>query len=416
VPVHASGRVEEGPDTQTRAATGLVTNTSYVDPFTGKACTAEDAVDLVSLWQNTCAANRHVAACVGVQFWKRRRVAQFLHTGTRPPRFSRPEAALAHASATGGAVAAWASRIPPDLTQAAARASVPLHRIEDGFVRSVGLGSDFNVPCSIVIDAAGLYYDPRQPSDLETLLATHEIPPAMRARARNVIDRLVAAGTTKYGTGDGSMPPLPQDGRRRILVPGQVADDLSVRLGAGAATGNADLLEKVRAENPDAFIVYKPHPDVEAGHRSGALDDAKVLRHADVVARGGAMAPLIGAVDEVHTMTSLAGFEALLRGRRVVVYGRPFYAGWGLTDDRAPIPRRGRTLCLEALTAGVLLLYPRYIDPVTALPCPVEVLLDRMADPSLWRAGPLVRLRRLQGQTLMRLRKIIRPRAKRTAV
>jgi capsular polysaccharide export protein len=87
-----------------------------------------------------------------------------------------------------------------------------------------------------------------------------------------------------------------------------------------------------------------------------------------------------------------------------------------LTDDRAPIVRRGRTLSLEALAAGVLLLYPRYIDPVTGLPCPVEVLLDRMADTALWRAGPLVRLRRLQGCMALKLRKIIQTRAKRMAM
>jgi capsular polysaccharide export protein len=416
VPVHENGEIDEGPAARRHAATGLITSTAYVDPFTQQGCTAEQALEIASLWQQACKANRRIAACVGVQFWKRRRVSQFLHSGIKPPRFMRGDIALAHASATGGAIAAWASRIPPGLQQAAAAASVPILRIEDGFVRSIGLGSDFNVPCSIVVDAAGLYYDPAQPSDLETLLATHDFPPELQTRAADVIRRLVVAGTTKYGSGISHLPLLPQDGRRRILVPGQVADDLSVRLGAGAATGNADLLAKVRTENPDACIIYKPHPDVEAGHRPGALDDADVLRHADVIARGGAMAPLIAAVDEVHTMTSLAGFEALLRGRHVVVYGRPFYAGWGLTNDRAPIVRRGRTLSLEALAAGVLLLYPRYIDPVTGLPCPVEVLLDRMADTALWRAGPLVRLRRLQGCMALKLRKIIQTRAKRMAM
>jgi hypothetical protein len=64
----------------------------------------------------------------------------------------------------------------------------------------------------------------------------------------------------------------------------------------------------------------------------------------------------------------------------VVCHGTPFYAGWGLTRDLAPVPdRRGRALSLDALVAGVLILYPRYLDPVTGLPCPPEVLVDRMA-------------------------------------
>jgi len=45
----------------------------------------------------------------------------------------------------------------------------------------------------------------------------------------------------------------------------------------------------------------------------------------------------------------------------------------------------------------VLLMYPRYLDPVTGLPCPAEVLLDRLARPDLWPVGPLVRLRQVQG-------------------
>ena len=91
------------------------------------------------------------------------------------------------------------------------------------------------------------------------------------------------------------------------------------------------------------------------------------------------IAPLYARVDEVHCLSSLSGFEALLRGRRVVTHGRPFYAGWGLTEDRDPPPRRGRRLPLDALVAAALILYPRYRDPVTGLPCPPEVLLERLA-------------------------------------
>jgi capsular polysaccharide export protein len=127
------------------------------------------------------------------------------------------------------------------------------------------------------------------------------------------------------------------------------------------------------------------------------------LQFADLIVERAPMAPLIEAVDEVHTITSLAGFEALLRGRRVVVHGQPFYAGWGLTEDLAPLSRRGRTLSLEALAAGVLLLYPRYFDPVTELPCTAEITLDRLADPALWQPTALIRARRAQGRMLARI-------------
>jgi capsular polysaccharide export protein len=67
-------------------------------------------------------------------------------------------------------------------------------------------------------------------------------------------------------------------------------------------------------------------------------------------------------VDDVHVMTSLAGFEALLRGKKVFCYGLPFYAGWGLTSDAVPHPRRTRRLTLDELVAGALIEYPLYFS------------------------------------------------------
>jgi capsular polysaccharide export protein len=396
------GATEDGPDVPPRAGTrspaqiaaaGLLGGASYRDPFTGESTTFEAALDIASEWRRLCDANRGIAGCVGMQFWKRRRIGAFLHTGTRPP--PQGDAALAAARATGGAIAAWASRMPDGLREA----GIPVLRVEDGFLRSVGLGSDFLPPCSIIVDGAGIYYDPSRPSDLEAILAETGFDRALLDRATSLVERLVNAGVTKYNTGAAPLPALPA-GQRVVLVPGQVADDLSVRLGGGAIQSNLALLQAVRAAAPDAHILYKPHPDVDAGHRQGAIPDIQTLEIADQIVRGVPMAALIGAVQEVHTLTSLAGFEALLRGRRVTCWGQPFYAGWGLTQDMAPVPRRTRKLSLPELAAGVLLLYPRYLDPLTGLPCPAEVLLDRLADPALWRAGPLVRLRRAQGQAL----------------
>ena len=61
---------------------------------------------------------------------------------------------------------------------------MPLIRVEDGFVRSVGLGSDFLPPASLVLDRRGMYFDPRTKSDLETLLCETEFDPPLLARAR----------------------------------------------------------------------------------------------------------------------------------------------------------------------------------------------------------------------------------------
>lgn len=175
---------------------------------------------------------------------------------------------------------------------------------------------------------------------------------------------------------------------------------MSVLAGGGGLHSNLELLRRVRALEPDAEIWFRPHPDVDAGHRKGAVPDGEVLQLADRIVREDGMAPLLDVVDAVHVLTSLTGFEALMRGRAVTCHGTPFYAGWGLTRDLGTVPdRRGRALSLDELVAGVLILYPRYLDPVTGLPCPPEVLVRRMAEnhaPN--RLGWVAPLRRWQGR------------------
>ena len=331
-------------DARHLVAAALLDGLRCADPFRARVAPIEDAVDQLAAWRRQAESNRGVGCLAGMSVWKRRRMREMFHDGVRAPPVRRTAAgAVAAAAARGGAVAVWSSRVPPGLLARAAMAGVQVRLVEDGFIRSVGLGCDFLPPCSVVADGRGMYFDPSRPSDLEHLLLHAAFTSELRARGRRLIDLLVRRGVTKYNTGAGAGAALAASpGRRRILVPGQVADDASVRLGGGAVRGNLPLLAAVRAANPDALILYKPHPDVEAGHRPGALAERCVRAYADELVSGASIPALVAGVDEVHTLTSLAGFEALLRGRRVVAYGQPFYAGWGLTRDVAPMPRRGR--------------------------------------------------------------------------
>lgn len=319
--------------------------------------------------------------------WKRRAIAAaFPGAG-----FAEDAATgLARAQAAGGALAVWATRAPPGLPEQAARAGVPLLWVEDGFLRSVGLGVNFAAAASLCVDQVAPHYDPTRATGLERLLATGEFDAALLARAAALRARISALGLTKYNLGRAAPALPPSPGRRRILVPGQVTDDASVRLGGGGMD-NLALLAGVRAANPDAFIAYRPHPDVETGYRRGHAPRRALLRHADLVVAGGDIGGLYAQVEAVHTLTSLAGFEALLRGLPVTTHGQPFYAGWGLTTDLAPVARRGRALSLDELVAGALILYPRYTDPVTGVACAVEALLDRLAEPRSWPRPPLAR-------------------------
>ncbi len=154
-------------------------------------------------------------------------------------------------------------------------------------------------------------------------------------------------------------------------------DDASMILG-GAGFDTLKLLQSVRKANENAFIVFKPHPDVLSGNRKGLKDKSIILKYCDEIIENVSIDSAINASDEVHTITSTSGFDALLRGKKVVVYGKPFYAGWGLTSDLHKIPRRTRVLSLEELVAGVLILYPRYIHPKSKNLCEVELALDTM--------------------------------------
>ncbi len=195
-------------------------------------------------------------------------------------------------------------------------------------------------------------------------------------------------------------------GRYLILVPGQVTDDASVMAGGLGIASNLELLRRVRARAPNACIVYKPHPDVLSGHRAGAVRRADAERYADLVVTDVAMPALLDHVQEVHTLTSLTGFEALFaataRGHLWPTFLRKD-GDW--TEDVAPVPRRARKLSLVELVAGALILYPLYIDPVTLLPCSVEFLLERLGEAKqrqdwlrLWLRQSLGNLRRIRRQ------------------
>ncbi|WP_299204767.1 capsular polysaccharide biosynthesis protein [uncultured Tateyamaria sp.] len=267
-------------------------------------------------------------------------------------------------------------------------------RVEDGFLRSRGLGAALIPPLSLVTDDLGIYYDPARPSRLEHLIrARRSLRPDQTQRVERLIRSLTEEGLSKYNL-SGDVPDLPAG--RRVLVVGQVEDDASIRLGAGQVCTNAALLEAARVARPDDILIYKPHPDVEAGLREGACDAGAL---ADVVATQADIGALLAPVDELWTMTSLTGFEALLRGVRVVTTGAPFYAGWGLTEDLGDVPpRRREDIPLSGLVHATLIDYPRYFDPVTGTACPVEVVVDRLRNGPLPRPGFANRvLSKLQG-------------------
>lgn len=323
----------------------------YLDTLPGQTGTLDSALDAIELQHDVRARFADLNDVCGLRFqwWKRRLATPYLTAGGGTLRWSKsPERLRAGESAV-----LWGAR-PAD----GIPGNVKRHRIEDGFIHSAGLGSDMTPPYSQVIDHSGLYFDPSVPSDLTQILNESPFGNTELARAAALRETIVRLGITKYNLGRRRPEwQAPRD-RRVVLVPGQVADDASIRLGTRAINTAEGLLAEVRAQRPDAFIVYKPHPDVLSGNRVGAID---IDGHADVIDVTSDIVSLIEQADEVHTLSSLSGFDALLRNKAVFTYGLPFYAGWGLTNDAiSPQPWRKRSLTLDMLVAGTLLRYPIY--------------------------------------------------------
>ncbi len=364
-------------------AAAMILYPTWYDPHTDALCDLDRAISALEAQTRAWREDHGGWVASGMRLWKRKPLQQFF--GRHGPRVQFKEVESASPPRRH---MTWAGKAATDSTAT---------RVEDGFLRSRGLGAELVPPLSLVCDDLGIYYDPTRESRLERWIAARaELRPDQHLRIEKLIARLRDLGLSKYNLG-GAQPDLP-DGHR-ILVPGQVEDDASIQLGAGEICTNLALLQRARAENPEAVILYKPHPDVEAGLRAGAIAPGVLHGLADAVLSEADPMALLDRVQEIWTMTSLLGFEAMLRDVPVTTTGAPFYAGWGLTRDLGQLPvRRAARPSLSGLAHTALIDYPRYFDPVTGLACPVEVAIDRLATGEVPHPGAVNRLlAKLQG-------------------
>lgn len=332
----------------------------YFDPDLGAPCGLGQIIDHIERQKQAFRANKGSIVTAGFSPWKKKIADGY---------FRSPAGTVSHLPDLDSATASDAERIlvwgrkqeiPAELAERCSR-------VEDGFLRSRGLGAAFNFPYSWVVDHSGIYFDATGPSDLEAILERGGFSNDQLAEAAAAIKFLCEKRLTKYNL-TGSRPSLDSrlvDGRKVILVPGQVELDMSIKFGSPEVKTNLDLLCRVRKEEPDAYVVFKAHPDLVAGTRHGNLLPPEYENHCDLAVTEGNVTDWMELCDEIHTMTSTVGFEAILRGVPVVTYGLPFYTGWGLTRDHLTRARRSRKLTVEELVCGALLEYPRYLNPDT---------------------------------------------------
>ncbi|MFK7889188.1 MAG: capsular polysaccharide biosynthesis protein [Granulosicoccus sp.] len=331
----------------------------YVNPVDGSCWSLDQCIEHVAEQKRQFERNAQRFCCIHITPWKRRYLEQYLKSPDGDVRF-----ASAHASVPGEQLLTWSYR---DQKRSRGLDAAKLcYRVEDGFIRSNGLGSDYTAPSSLVIDSSTLYFDRHLPSDLENLLNSYTCSTDQIERAKRLRQLIVESRISKYNlpvTADNLITPdrSNKGSARRLLVVGQVEDDESIIRGSGEIRTNEMLLEVVRQENPDSHILYKPHPDVESGNRRGSVGKGVLKSCVNDVLLQQPIEHCLQFCNELHTMTSLTGFEALIRGIKVVAHGMPFYAGWGLTRDSFRCDRRNRNLTIDELVYLTLIEYPRYL-------------------------------------------------------
>ena len=366
-------------------AASFILYTRYYNPYTKKKSDIIDTIHTIVRFRELEIKTDKIIFLFGFSRWKHGFVKSFLKEYKyeniiyiNPIFKSHFDLALKKGLDKNSDIFIWGRKEFKDIENFAQESNIKITRIEDGFIRSVGLGSDLTRPYSLVIDKEGIYFDPTKPSTLETILRTYDFQSnqELLKEAEKLRKKILKTKISKYNTSNHKELSLPKD-KVKILVSGQVEDDASIKYGASGMT-NLQLLKEVKQDNPKAYIVFKPHPDVLSGNRIGNIEEKLALEYCDKVIIDVSMSSVLDAVDEVHTMTSLTGFEGLLYGKKVVTYGLPFFAGWGLTIDKRTCERRNRNLTLDELVCAVYILYPRYIDPKTLNYCTPSVLIDEL--------------------------------------
>ncbi|SDT97389.1 hypothetical protein [Stappia sp. ES.058] len=257
----------------------------------------------------------------------------------------------------------WSYKSSPDLPLFCKRHGIPLTYVEDGFIRSFGLGADRTSPASLVFDQRAMHFDRLRVSQLEQILSSYDFQgdDALMGHAARLAKRMKENGLSKYSfLSKRSVNEVLAPGKEHVLVLGQVEDDLSIRFGAERVVSGNELVMLAAEENPHAQILYRPHPESLAFSKPHYSNPRLVDDVCTILGSEFAIGDCLESADVVYTVTSLAGFEAALRGKPVVTLGAPFYAGWGFTENRLATPTRTRRLGALEVLAGAYLKYPRY--------------------------------------------------------
>lgn len=259
----------------------------------------------------------------------------------------------------------------------------PVLILEDGFLKSINTWIDENLDIkwrrgfSYTINSPVPYFDATRPSGLELMLNDKNlvISEDQKIRARKCIDKITSTHLTKYNHQPIYTPNIGRKGVKKVLVVDQSYGDMSISKGLANDSTFENMLNTAIQQNPDADIIVKTHPDTIAG-AGGYYKNLKA--HDNIYLQTEAINPisLIKYCDKVYVATTQLGFEALMCEKEVHVFGMPFYAGWGLTNDAQKCERRENKRSLEEIFYIAYIMYSYYVNPEKESRCEIEEAMD----------------------------------------
>lgn len=348
----------------------MVKNTEYRHPGTKELVSLKETIEYLNDYRKIELENEGKIYCINFSKWKYEFIEDFLKSNfenTIEMIEKGREKDIFKKDIVNSKIYHWGYDVPKDIIDFVETKKIKLVIVEDGFLRSKDIGAKKTTPISMVFDDLGIYFVPQKESRLESYINTIELSEEQINKAKKIKAEIIDSGVSKYNNANHKDIVFNNNDKKIILIPGQVDDDASVRFGSNMSLDNEKLIKLVRKENPEAYIVYKPHPDVMAKKRIGEINN-KLLEDSiiDEIIVSVSLSSCLKVIDEVHTITSLSGFEALIYNKKVVCYGAPFYAGWGLTIDKdignEAFKRRNKKISIDELFYFSYIKYPRYYN------------------------------------------------------
>ncbi|UQY79949.1 glycosyltransferase [Candidatus Hepatincola sp. Av] len=290
------------------------------------------------------------------------------------------------------------------IIQISSKKKITPHFLEDGFLRSVAnvhnyYSKQIYKKClAFTLDSLSVYYDANKISSLEQKInSNNKLTKTDLNRAKNNITKIIDNNLSKYNDQDG----LPKDinlgnNKKKVLVIDQSIGDNAVLYGRINKDNFNDMLNCAIAENLNADIIVKTHPDMlfnkYRGQKNSCNPKIGYISHLPykdniIPIKRNDVNPiaLLKEVDKVYVCSSLMGMEALMCGKEVITFGVPFYAGWGLTDDRHVFftskegkVRRNKKRSLEELFYYSYIWYSRYVNYKKKCECTLEEHIDNL--------------------------------------